>query len=132
MLNPPDPFLTSFLDTPKNIYRCDFPECNRYFVRQDLCLRHRERHTNNGSQLHKRDVFAQTTSAQSPIAAAPTRVSPLSRRQNSSPTASQKHISPSDTRHSPEHYRHSLSKPEEGSGISGARLSGSTTSASTA
>lgn len=44
--------------TPKNIYHCDFPDCNRYFVRQDLCVRHRERHTTAGSQLHKRDSFA--------------------------------------------------------------------------
>ena len=44
--------------TPKNIYHCDFPDCNRYFVRQDLCVRHRERHTTAGSQLHKRDTFA--------------------------------------------------------------------------
>lgn len=44
--------------TPKNIYHCDFPDCNRYFVRQDLCVRHRERHATAGSQLQKRDSFA--------------------------------------------------------------------------
>ncbi|KAK4949756.1 hypothetical protein LTR10_011598 [Elasticomyces elasticus] len=43
-------------------YRCDYPGCSRYFVRQDLCVRHRERHTTHGSQLHKRDAFAQSTS----------------------------------------------------------------------
>ncbi|EAW12006.1 putative C2H2 finger domain protein [Aspergillus clavatus NRRL 1] len=46
--------------TPKQIYRCDFPDCYRTFVRQDLCVRHRERHTTQGSQLQKRDHFAQT------------------------------------------------------------------------
>ncbi|KAI9368705.1 fungal-specific transcription factor domain-containing protein [Aspergillus egyptiacus] len=44
---------------PKQIYRCDFPDCSRYFVRQDLCVRHRERHTTQGSQLQRRDHFAQ-------------------------------------------------------------------------
>ncbi|GAD95900.1 C2H2 finger domain protein, putative [Paecilomyces variotii No. 5] len=48
--------------TPKQIYRCDFPDCYRSFVRQDLCVRHRERHTTNGSQLQRRDSFAQTAS----------------------------------------------------------------------
>ena len=58
--------LTHSLDTPKNIYRCDYPECTRYFVRQDLCIRHRERHTTHGSQLAKRDAFAQSTSNDQP------------------------------------------------------------------
>ncbi|KEY75613.1 transcription factor C2H2 [Aspergillus fumigatus] len=48
--------------TPKQIYRCDFPDCYRTFVRQDLCVRHRERHTTQGSQLQKRDHFAQAAS----------------------------------------------------------------------
>ena len=52
--------------TPKNIYHCDFPDCNRYFVRQDLCVRHRERHTTAGSQLHKRDSFAQASQTVGP------------------------------------------------------------------
>jgi hypothetical protein len=41
--------------TPKQIYNCDFPECNRTFVRQDLCNRHKERHTAKGSQLQRKD-----------------------------------------------------------------------------
>lgn len=41
--------------TPKQIYRCDFPDCDRTFVRQDLCNRHRDRHTAKGSQLHRKD-----------------------------------------------------------------------------
>ncbi|KAL1959770.1 hypothetical protein VTO42DRAFT_1356 [Malbranchea cinnamomea] len=42
---------------PKEIYHCGFPNCYRTFVRQDLCVRHRERHTTHGSQLQKRDSF---------------------------------------------------------------------------
>jgi len=117
---------------PKNIYRCDYPECNRYFMRQDLCLRHRERHTTNGSQLHKRIVFAQSTTNQSPIAAALSRGSPTSVRQISSPTESHKHVSPSDLGRSPENFRPSMSKSEGNSGGTGTRLSGSTASASSA
>lgn len=45
--------------SPKQIYRCDFPDCYRSFVRQDLCVRHRERHNTRGSQLQKRDSFTQ-------------------------------------------------------------------------
>lgn len=43
--------------TPKQIYVCDypgFPKCGREFVRQDLCNRHRERHTAKGSQLQRK------------------------------------------------------------------------------
>lgn len=45
------------LDQPKQIYFCDFPDCKRSFVRQDLCTRHRDRHTNRGSQLQRKDSF---------------------------------------------------------------------------
>ncbi|RVX67633.1 hypothetical protein B0A52_08162 [Exophiala mesophila] len=45
-----------------------------YFVRQDLCIRHRERHTTHGSQLHKRDTFAQSSSSQQPPAASASRM----------------------------------------------------------
>lgn len=44
-------------DTPKQIYRCDFPGCDRHFVRADLCARHRERHTAKGSHLQRKDAF---------------------------------------------------------------------------
>ncbi|KAK2861212.1 hypothetical protein FQN49_004432 [Arthroderma sp. PD_2] len=44
--------------SPKQIYRCDFPSCFRTFVRQDLCVRHQERHNTHGSQLQKRDHVA--------------------------------------------------------------------------
>ncbi|KAK7539806.1 fungal-specific transcription factor domain-containing protein [Phyllosticta citribraziliensis] len=42
---------------PKQIYYCDFPDCHRSFVRQDLCARHKERHTARGSQLLRKDTF---------------------------------------------------------------------------
>ena len=42
-------------DTPKKIYTCDFPGCERRFVRQDLCTRHRERHTARGSHLQRKE-----------------------------------------------------------------------------
>ncbi|KAF2403350.1 hypothetical protein EJ06DRAFT_535918 [Trichodelitschia bisporula] len=44
---------------PKQIYNCDFPECHRSFVRQDLCARHKERHTARGSQLLRKENFMQ-------------------------------------------------------------------------
>ncbi|KAJ4360448.1 uncharacterized protein N0V89_001011 [Didymosphaeria variabile] len=44
---------------PKQIYHCDFPDCHRSFVRQDLCARHKERHTARGSQLLRKDTFMQ-------------------------------------------------------------------------
>jgi hypothetical protein len=61
---------------PKQIYRCDFPNCYRSFVRQDLCIRHRERHTTSGSQLQKRDHYTdndatKTSPASSPAITAP-------------------------------------------------------------
>lgn len=40
---------------PKQIYKCDFPDCDRQFVRLDLCNRHRDRHTAKGSALSRRD-----------------------------------------------------------------------------
>ncbi|KAH7120951.1 fungal-specific transcription factor domain-containing protein [Dendryphion nanum] len=43
--------------SPKQIYHCDFPECHRSFVRQDLCARHKERHTARGSQLLRKDTY---------------------------------------------------------------------------
>jgi hypothetical protein len=67
--------------TPKQIYRCDFPDCYRSFVRQDLCIRHRDRHTTHGSQLQKRDNFAQAAgniSAVRPPPAPPCEVVPMS------------------------------------------------------
>ena len=48
----------SSLDSPKKIYVCDFPGCERQFVRQDLCTRHRERHTARGSHLQRKDMSA--------------------------------------------------------------------------
>ncbi|CZT43845.1 related to C2H2 zinc finger protein [Rhynchosporium secalis] len=52
--------------TPKQIYKCDFPDCMRTFVRQDLCNRHRDRHTAKGSQLHRKDTMLGHAHASSP------------------------------------------------------------------
>lgn len=49
--------LTFFSDAPKQIYHCDFEGCERHFVRQDLCARHRERHSKENSHLYRRDAF---------------------------------------------------------------------------
>ena len=53
--------LTLSVDQPKQIYFCDFPQCKRSFVRQDLCTRHRERHTNRGSHLQRKDNLERTS-----------------------------------------------------------------------
>ena len=37
-------------DAPKEIYYCPFPRCQRWFVRQDLCTRHHERHFRRSSR----------------------------------------------------------------------------------
>lgn len=50
-------YSNSVVDTPKKIYTCDFPSCNRQFVRQDLCTRHRERHTARGSHLQRKEPY---------------------------------------------------------------------------
>lgn len=56
----PDESLTDCqIDNPKQIYNCDFPDCHRSFVRQDLCARHKERHTARGSQLLRKENFMQ-------------------------------------------------------------------------
>ncbi|KAF2201084.1 hypothetical protein GQ43DRAFT_472131 [Delitschia confertaspora ATCC 74209] len=62
---------------PKQIYHCDFPDCHRYFVRQDLCARHKERHTARGSQLLRKDTYMHninpiTAPAMAPKNGAPT------------------------------------------------------------
>jgi hypothetical protein len=48
--------------TPKQIYKCDFADCQRTFVRQDLCNRHKERHTAKGSQLQRKDSMLNNVS----------------------------------------------------------------------
>lgn len=40
---------------PKQVYRCDWGDCNRTFVRLDLCNRHKDRHTAKGSALNRKD-----------------------------------------------------------------------------
>lgn len=43
--------------TRKQLYYCAIGDCTRHFVRQDLCNRHRERHTAPGSQLQRKDAM---------------------------------------------------------------------------
>ena len=56
-------------DTPKKIYVCDFPGCERRFVRQDLCTRHRERHTARGSHLQRKENGVQEVENRPPLTA---------------------------------------------------------------
>lgn len=54
-------------DDPKQIYTCDFPGCAREFVRQDLCVRHRERHTGRGLHLQRKEPFDGRPNLPSPL-----------------------------------------------------------------
>jgi len=49
---------------PKQVYKCGIGDCQRTFVRLDLCNRHKERHTAKGSALNRKDMLGQV----SPIA----------------------------------------------------------------
>lgn len=40
---------------PKQVYRCDWGDCSRTFVRLDLCNRHKDRHSAKGSSLNRKD-----------------------------------------------------------------------------
>jgi hypothetical protein len=40
---------------PKQLYKCDWGDCTRTFVRLDLCNRHKDRHTAKGSALSRKD-----------------------------------------------------------------------------
>ncbi|KAI1079208.1 fungal-specific transcription factor domain-containing protein [Whalleya microplaca] len=48
--------------SPKQIYRCDFQDCNRQFVRLDLCNRHKDRHIAKGSALNRKDSLVSQAS----------------------------------------------------------------------
>ncbi|KAL2159789.1 hypothetical protein VTH06DRAFT_1922 [Thermothelomyces fergusii] len=50
---------------PKQVYRCGIGDCQRTFVRLDLCNRHKERHTAKGSALSRKDSMM---SQASPVA----------------------------------------------------------------
>jgi hypothetical protein len=63
-------------DAPKQIFRCDFKGCERQFVRQDLCARHRERHTKENSHLSRRDAFKDGKTKSSHIAEVQQELSP--------------------------------------------------------
>ncbi|KAK3687524.1 fungal-specific transcription factor domain-containing protein [Podospora appendiculata] len=40
---------------PKQVYKCGIGDCQRTFVRLDLCNRHKDRHTAKGSALNRKD-----------------------------------------------------------------------------
>ncbi|KAK4244564.1 fungal-specific transcription factor domain-containing protein [Corynascus novoguineensis] len=40
---------------PKQVYKCGIGDCQRTFVRLDLCNRHKDRHTAKGSALSRKD-----------------------------------------------------------------------------
>ncbi|KAK3353513.1 fungal-specific transcription factor domain-containing protein [Lasiosphaeria hispida] len=42
---------------PKQVYKCGIGDCQRTFVRLDLCNRHKERHTAKGSALNRKDTM---------------------------------------------------------------------------
>ncbi|KAK5657732.1 hypothetical protein OQA88_2805 [Cercophora sp. LCS_1] len=46
---------------PKQVYKCGIGDCQRTFVRLDLCNRHKERHTAKGSALHRKDMLGQVS-----------------------------------------------------------------------
>ncbi|KAB5572511.1 fungal-specific transcription factor domain-containing protein [Coniochaeta sp. 2T2.1] len=50
---------------PKQVYRCDWGDCTRTFVRLDLCNRHRDRHTAKGSSLNRKDSLPASYMGQS-------------------------------------------------------------------
>ncbi|KAK4217785.1 zinc finger protein klf1 [Rhypophila decipiens] len=44
---------------PKQVYKCGIGDCQRTFVRLDLCNRHKDRHTAKGSALNRKDMMGQ-------------------------------------------------------------------------
>ncbi|OTB03726.1 hypothetical protein M426DRAFT_59859 [Hypoxylon sp. CI-4A] len=69
--------------SPKQIYRCDFQDCKRQFVRLDLCNRHKDRHTAKGSALNRKDSLISQSSPVDNVRApypTPSAVSPDSDR----------------------------------------------------
>ncbi|KAK0627233.1 fungal-specific transcription factor domain-containing protein [Immersiella caudata] len=46
---------------PKQVYKCGIGDCQRTFVRLDLCNRHKERHTAKGSALNRKDMLGQVS-----------------------------------------------------------------------
>ncbi|KAI2623505.1 fungal-specific transcription factor domain-containing protein [Hypomontagnella submonticulosa] len=90
--------------SPKQIYRCDFQDCKRQFVRLDLCNRHKDRHTAKGSALNRKDSLISQTSPVDNVRApypTPSAVSPDSDRLGPSYTqghgAHYEYQSPKDT-----------------------------------
>ncbi|KKZ60366.1 hypothetical protein EMCG_04881 [[Emmonsia] crescens] len=104
----------------EHLYRHQLNHCYRSFVRQDLCVRHRERHTTHGSQLQKRDNFTHATNT---LAA----VSPQAR--NSAPVGNAPNLacSPTDDPISP--YSKQISSANASGNMSRPRLPESSSTA---
>ncbi|KAI1143175.1 fungal-specific transcription factor domain-containing protein [Hypoxylon sp. FL0543] len=90
--------------SPKQIYRCDFQDCKRQFVRLDLCNRHKDRHTAKGSALNRKDSLISQSSPIDNVRApypTPSAVSPDSDRLGPSYTQGRgahfEYQSPKDT-----------------------------------
>ncbi|KAL1840143.1 hypothetical protein VTJ49DRAFT_759 [Mycothermus thermophilus] len=47
---------------PKQVYKCGIGDCQRTFVRLDLCNRHKDRHQAKGSALNRKDSLLSQTS----------------------------------------------------------------------
>ncbi|KAK4234650.1 fungal-specific transcription factor domain-containing protein [Achaetomium macrosporum] len=47
---------------PKQVYKCGIGDCQRTFVRLDLCNRHKDRHTAKGSALNRKDSMMSQSS----------------------------------------------------------------------
>ncbi|KAI2635397.1 fungal-specific transcription factor domain-containing protein [Xylaria nigripes] len=96
--------------TPKQIYKCNFPDCNREFVRLDLCNRHRDRHNAKGSALSRRDSLISQSS-------------PIDNVRSPYPTPTSTTVSPKHTKRGnpalrTEHAAHSqYQSPRDGVGI---------------
>lgn len=59
---------------PKQVYKCGIGDCQRTFVRLDLCNRHKDRHTAKGSTLNRKDSLlsqvSSVTDGRTPFASA--------------------------------------------------------------
>jgi len=60
----PESYRHQLNHNPKQVYKCGIGDCQRTFVRLDLCNRHKDRHTAKGSALNRKDMMGQV----SPIA----------------------------------------------------------------
>ena len=100
------------LDNPKQIYKCDFPDCRREFVRQDLCTRHRERHTARGTHLQRKDGSSTISPPLAPYGAPPDRTSMMGYTPTMS-AHSTNSLSPSLSRQNSVSMNHRQIPPEQ-------------------